>query len=154
MTKQRIKTAGNKVAKAAKVAGKKIGKAAVVVGDLNDDGKVDHEDARIAAAKAKVRRSEGGRWGWDLDEESREARHGQGRGSGCRHWRSGGNASAGRWPCRRSCCGRNCRGRQEPENLVQVHPGGQSKAPEVLSRRVRVEACREGVAAYELARQE
>ena len=54
MTKQRIKTAGNKVAKAAKDAGKKIGEAAVVVGDLNDDGKVDHEDARIAAAKAKV----------------------------------------------------------------------------------------------------
>ncbi len=54
MTKQRIRTAGDKVAKAAKDAGKKIGEAAVVVGDLNDDGKVDHEDARIAAAKAKV----------------------------------------------------------------------------------------------------
>ena len=54
MTKQRIKSAGDKVAKAAKHAGKKIGEAAVVVGDLNDDGKVDHEDARIAAAKAKV----------------------------------------------------------------------------------------------------
>ena len=39
MTKQRIKTAGEKVTKAAKHAGKKIGEAAVVVGDLNDDGK-------------------------------------------------------------------------------------------------------------------
>ena len=39
---------------AAKDAGKKIGEAAVVVGDLNDDGKVDQQDARIAAAKAKV----------------------------------------------------------------------------------------------------
>jgi hypothetical protein len=54
MTKQRIKTAGEKVAKAAKHAGKKIGQAAIIVGDLNDDGKVDHEDARIAASKAKV----------------------------------------------------------------------------------------------------
>ncbi len=54
MTRQRIKTAGGKVARAAKHAGKKLGEAAVVVGDLNDDGKVDHEDARIAAAKAKV----------------------------------------------------------------------------------------------------
>jgi hypothetical protein len=54
MTKQRIKTAGKKVATAAKHAGKKIGKAAVVVSDLNDDGKVDREDARIAAAKGKV----------------------------------------------------------------------------------------------------
>jgi hypothetical protein len=54
MTKKRIKTAGGKLAHAAKYAGKKIGGAAIVVGDLNDDGKVDHEDARIAAAKAKV----------------------------------------------------------------------------------------------------
>ena len=54
MTRKRIKAAGEQVAVAARYAGKKIGKAAVVVGDLNDDGKVDHEDARIAAAKAKV----------------------------------------------------------------------------------------------------
>jgi hypothetical protein len=54
MTKQRIKTAGAKVASAAKHAGKKIGAAAVDVGDLNKDGKVDHEDAHIAGAKAKV----------------------------------------------------------------------------------------------------
>ncbi len=54
MTKQRIKTAREKVTKAAKHAGKKIGDAAVVVGDLNDDGKIDHEDAKIAAARAKV----------------------------------------------------------------------------------------------------
>ena len=54
MTKQRIKTAAEKVAKAAKHAGKKIGEAAVVVGDLNDDGKIDREDAKIAAAKAKI----------------------------------------------------------------------------------------------------
>ena len=54
MTRKRIKTAGEQVAVAARHAGKKIGEAAVVVGDLNDDGKVDHEDARIAAAKAKV----------------------------------------------------------------------------------------------------
>ena len=54
MTRKRIKAAGEQVAVAARHAGKKIGEAAVVVGDLNDDGKVDHEDARIAAAKAKV----------------------------------------------------------------------------------------------------
>jgi uncharacterized membrane protein len=54
MTRKRIKAAGEQVAIAARYAGKKIGKAAVDVGDLNDDGKVDHEDARIAAAKAKV----------------------------------------------------------------------------------------------------
>ena len=54
MTKQRIKTAAEKVAKATKHAGKKIGEAAVVVGDLNDDGKIDQEDAKIAAAKAKI----------------------------------------------------------------------------------------------------
>jgi hypothetical protein len=54
MTRKRIKTAAEKVASAARHAGKKIGEAAVVVGDLNDDGKVDHEDARIAGAKAKV----------------------------------------------------------------------------------------------------
>jgi hypothetical protein len=54
MTRKRIKAAGEKVAVAARYAGKKISKAAVVVGDLNNDGKVDQEDARIAAAKAKV----------------------------------------------------------------------------------------------------
>jgi hypothetical protein len=54
MTKRRIKNAGKQVAEAARYAGKKISEAAVVVGDLNDDGKVDHEDARIAGAKAKV----------------------------------------------------------------------------------------------------
>ena len=54
MTKQRIKTAGDKVAKAAKYAGRKIGEAAIVVGDVNDDGIVDREDARIATAKAKA----------------------------------------------------------------------------------------------------
>jgi len=40
ITKQRIKTAAERVAKAAKRAGKKIGEAAVVVGDLNDDGMI------------------------------------------------------------------------------------------------------------------
>ncbi len=53
MAKQRIKTAAEKIAKAAKHAGKKIGEAAVVVGDLNDDGKIGQEDAKIAATKAK-----------------------------------------------------------------------------------------------------
>ena len=54
MTKQRIKTAGEKVAMAAKHAGKKIGEAAATAADLNDDGKFDHEDARIAASKTKA----------------------------------------------------------------------------------------------------
>jgi hypothetical protein len=54
MTRQRIKAAGNKVARAAKHAGKKVGETAIVVSDLNNDGKVDKEDAKIAAAKTKV----------------------------------------------------------------------------------------------------
>ena len=33
--------------------GKKLGKAAVLAGDLNKDGKLDQEDAKIAAAEAK-----------------------------------------------------------------------------------------------------
>jgi len=54
MTRKRIKAAGEQVTIAARYAGKKISEAAVVVGDLNDDGKVDHEDARITTTKAKV----------------------------------------------------------------------------------------------------
>ena len=144
MTKQRIKTAGDKVAKAAKDAGKKIGEAAVVVGDLKRRWQSRSRRCADRRREGQGPRSEGGRWGWDLDEESWEARHGQRRGSGCRHWRSGGNASAGHWPCRRSCCRRNCGGRQAHEIPVQVPSGGQSKAPEVLRRRGRVEALQEG----------
>ncbi len=44
------KSAGRRIAAATKSAGKK---AAVLVGDLNKDGSVDHEDAKIAAAKTK-----------------------------------------------------------------------------------------------------
>ncbi len=44
------KWAGQRIAAATKSAGKK---AAALVGDLNKDGSVDHEDAKIAAAKAK-----------------------------------------------------------------------------------------------------
>ena len=44
------KSAGRRIAATTKSAGKK---AAVLVGDLNKDGNVDHEDATIAAAKAK-----------------------------------------------------------------------------------------------------
>ena len=47
------KSAGNMMANAAKATGRKIGEAGVLVGDLNNDGKVDHEDAKIAMAKAK-----------------------------------------------------------------------------------------------------
>ncbi len=44
------RSAGRRIAAATKSAGKK---AAVLVGDLNKDGSLDHEDAKIAAAKAK-----------------------------------------------------------------------------------------------------
>ncbi len=47
------RSAGDMMASAATSTGKRIGEAAVLVGDLNNDGKVDHEDARIAVAKAK-----------------------------------------------------------------------------------------------------
>ena len=47
------KSAARRIATATKAAGKKLGKAAVLAGDLNKDGKVDQEDAKIAAAKAK-----------------------------------------------------------------------------------------------------
>ena len=47
------KSAGQRIATATKSAGKKLGEAAVRVGDLNKDGKVDQEDAKIAAARAK-----------------------------------------------------------------------------------------------------
>jgi hypothetical protein len=47
------KSAGQRIAAATKSAGKKVGQAAARVSDLNKDGKVDHEDAKIATAKAK-----------------------------------------------------------------------------------------------------
>jgi len=47
------KSTGEMVASATQYAGKKIGEAAVLAGDLNNDGKVDEEDAKIAMAKAK-----------------------------------------------------------------------------------------------------
>lgn len=47
------KSAGQRIATATKSAGKKLGEAAVLVSDLNKDGKVDEEDAKIATAKAK-----------------------------------------------------------------------------------------------------
>ena len=72
MTRKRIKAAGERVAVAARHAGKKIGEAAVVVGDLNDDGKVDHEDARIAAAKAKVFASKAADGAGTLMKEARK----------------------------------------------------------------------------------
>ena len=46
----RGKAAGQRIAATTKSAGKK---AAMLVGDLNKDRKVDHEDAKIAGAKAK-----------------------------------------------------------------------------------------------------
>jgi hypothetical protein len=144
MTKQRIKTAGEKVAMAAKHAGKKIGEAAVVAGDLNDDGKIDQEDAKIAAAKAKVFASKAADGAGTLMEKA-GARHGQGCRSGCWHWRLGGNASADHWPCRRSRCRCSCRGCQELEDPSQIPSGAQPKAAEVLCRRVRVETSQEEV---------
>ena len=47
------KSAREKVAGAARSTGSFVKDAAVFVGDLNRDGKVDQEDARIAAGKAK-----------------------------------------------------------------------------------------------------
>jgi len=47
------KVAGEKLAEAARATGKGVKEATVVIGDLNKDGKVDREDANIAAAKAK-----------------------------------------------------------------------------------------------------
>ena len=49
----RRKRAREKVAGAAKATGSFVKDAAVFAGDLNRDGKVDQEDARIAAGKAK-----------------------------------------------------------------------------------------------------
>jgi hypothetical protein len=45
---------GRRIATATKSAGNKIKEAAVLAGDLNKDGKVDQEDAKIATAKAKT----------------------------------------------------------------------------------------------------
>ena len=47
----RGKAAGQRIAATTKSAGKK---AAMLVGDLNKDGKVDHEDAKIAGAEDRV----------------------------------------------------------------------------------------------------
>jgi len=47
------KSAGQRIAAASKSAGKKVGRAAASVGDLNKDGKLDQEDAKVATAKAK-----------------------------------------------------------------------------------------------------
>lgn len=47
------RSAGQRIAAATKSVGKKVGKAAVLVGDLNKDGSVDQEDAKIATVKAK-----------------------------------------------------------------------------------------------------
>ena len=47
------KSARGKVANAARATGSFVKDAAAFAGDLNRDGKIDHEDARIAAGKAK-----------------------------------------------------------------------------------------------------
>ena len=47
------KLAREKIAGAARATGRLVKDAGVFVGDLNRDGKVDQEDARIAAGKAK-----------------------------------------------------------------------------------------------------
>ncbi len=47
------KSAGQRIAAVGKSAGKTVGKAAARVSDLNKDGKVDREDAKIATAKVK-----------------------------------------------------------------------------------------------------
>ena len=47
------KSAREKIAGAARSTGSFVKDAAVFAGDLNRDGKVDQEDARIAAGKAK-----------------------------------------------------------------------------------------------------
>lgn len=51
--KDAMSKAGRRIAAATKSAGKTVGNAAARVSDLNKDGKVDREDARIATAKAK-----------------------------------------------------------------------------------------------------
>jgi len=56
------KVAGAKLTDAARATGEGVKKAAVVIGDLNKDGKVDHEDREIAAAKVKEGASTIGRW--------------------------------------------------------------------------------------------
>lgn len=48
------KTAGAALGVAADSAGKTLGALGVLVGDLNGDGKVDFEDAKIAAAKVRA----------------------------------------------------------------------------------------------------
>ena len=52
-TKDVMSKAGRRIVAAAKSAGQNVGKAAARVSDLNKDGKVDREDAKIATAKAK-----------------------------------------------------------------------------------------------------
>ena len=47
------KSAGRRITTATKSIGKRLGNAAVRVSDQNRDGKVDQEDAKIAAGKAK-----------------------------------------------------------------------------------------------------
>jgi hypothetical protein len=47
------KAAGQGLSQAARATGEAASKAAVLVGDLNDDGKLDEQDAKIAAAKVK-----------------------------------------------------------------------------------------------------
>jgi hypothetical protein len=48
-----LKHAGDAVGVAADTAGNALGTLAILVGDLNGDGKVDFEDAKIAAAKVR-----------------------------------------------------------------------------------------------------
>lgn len=48
------KSAGGVIVDAARATGRVAQEAAILVGDLNGDGKVDQEDARIAAEKAKT----------------------------------------------------------------------------------------------------
>jgi len=48
-----LSKAKDAIATATKRAGKKVGEAAALVSDLNKDGRVDQEDAKIATAKAK-----------------------------------------------------------------------------------------------------
>lgn len=47
-------SAGQAISKAANTAGSLAGTVAIEVGDLNGDGKIDAEDFKIAAARAKV----------------------------------------------------------------------------------------------------
>lgn len=63
------RVAGQKLADAARATGEGIKEAAVVLGDLNNDGKVDHQDREIAAAEAKEGASTIGKWVAEIMKE-------------------------------------------------------------------------------------